>query len=177
MSLFSATAEDLFEAVIKGDATRVTKLLSKGVYVDVRNKGGNTPLLTACSSGSDNADVIQTLLDKGANVNQRTETDSALIIAHRMLAARYGWSSDSNLQPAMRTLVGKSDGLGGGSTPLMYASAFGLVRVVQTLLAYPLIDVAVVNKAGATALSIARAEDSSKHKAIVDMLQKAGASA
>ena len=172
MSLLKSTEKDLFDAVHKGDAARVGKLLAKDLYVDAQNKGGHTPLLEA--SSRDNLDVVQILLDRGANVNQLSETDAALVIAEKAMAAKFGWS-DSNLPPAMRTLVGKSNGTKGGSTPLMYASAFGHVHVVKTLLASQGIDVNARNKAGATALSIAQAGDRSDHKKIAEILEAAGA--
>lgn len=82
---------------------------------------------------------------------------------------------DGSISALLLALVGRSKGKEGGSTPLMYASVFGHVRIVQTLLTSPEIDVNAMNKVGATALSIARVGDSRNHKTILEMLENAGA--
>lgn len=89
ISFFKPTENDLFDAVLKGDSTRVENLLAKGLYVDVHNKGGNTPLLVA--SCCNKTAIVQILLNAGANVNYRSINDISVVIGHMAVVAIFGW--------------------------------------------------------------------------------------
>ena len=60
-------AEDIHTAALKGDVVAIQKLISQGVKIDERNRGGMTALHVAC--GSNKIDVVKFLLNKGAAVN------------------------------------------------------------------------------------------------------------
>ena len=55
----------LFDAVRSNDPSAVASLVQAGVYIDVADSDGRTPLLIAITSG--NPTLVQTLLDLGAD--------------------------------------------------------------------------------------------------------------
>src|SRR5882762_4713488 len=65
----SDKAEALSDAVRKGDAAAVKKLLDEGVDVDTKYRYDRTPLSFACDRG--HVEVVKLLLDRGADVNAK----------------------------------------------------------------------------------------------------------
>ncbi|MBA3014837.1 MAG: ankyrin repeat domain-containing protein [Proteobacteria bacterium] len=132
--------------------------------IEAKNEFEKTPLMVAAGEG--NAELVKELLDKGADVNAKTDTlgRTAMIIA-----ARYGQSevvdillragADVNVQTTM------------GCTALLHASAHGHSEVVGTLLSNNAETDAQTTK-GYTPLMEATKEG---HSEIVKMLLKHGA--
>jgi hypothetical protein len=80
-------ADELFVAAEKGDLSVVKRLLDEGGpghwQVDDVQENGMWPLLVAAAGG--HKDVVEALLDKGAVVNKRRESDGATALS---MAAR-----------------------------------------------------------------------------------------
>ncbi len=60
---------DLLTASARGDLHNVTRLLDRGVPVDVRDAQGNTALMVACRNCQ--LEVVRMLLERGADVNAK----------------------------------------------------------------------------------------------------------
>lgn len=75
-SLNSASnARLLIEMAEAGNITAVTRLIDAGVPIDVRGGMGETPLHWACWKG--NADLIRTLIERGAPLEEREHSYNA----------------------------------------------------------------------------------------------------
>lgn len=68
----TATDDDLFGAILKGDMPALDDALARGANVNARGPGKMTPLFFAVQAG--NADAARRLLDKGADVDARNES-------------------------------------------------------------------------------------------------------
>jgi hypothetical protein len=118
--------EELFIAVMSGDAPKVKELLSKGANVNARDENGQTPLHWAAIHGR--VDVARLLLEHGADVNARDENGQtplrwAAIHGHVDVARLL---LDHGADPSIRDRDGR--------TPLDIARAMGhkeLVRVIE----------------------------------------------
>ena len=60
---------ELIDAAVKGDNTRITKLLAAGINVNVRDSNGGTPLAHAAWFG--HVETVKLLIEKGADVNAK----------------------------------------------------------------------------------------------------------
>ena len=69
----SASSDDIFKAARKGDSSRVSSLLLSGISPDAQDRRGMTPLHFAAIGG--HAEIIKTLLAKGANLNLKNEME------------------------------------------------------------------------------------------------------
>lgn len=66
-SLNECFAQSLSMAAWKGDISKVTKLISKGVDVNLKDDEGRTALSMASSKGR--TDIVELLIDNGADIN------------------------------------------------------------------------------------------------------------
>ncbi len=170
MAFLKSKDEKLFKAVEGGDSERVRKLLENGASVDATTSDGSSqPLHQACTQGL--ADIATVLLDNGADVNKRTESDLAVAISSGLMKHL----TDGTSSGATGALLGGSDGREGGSTPLMFAVLSCNVDLIKLLLAHPQIDINARNNAGATALSVSQNGVQPAHKEITELLEGAGA--
>lgn len=73
-------AQDIYEAAKNGNIKRLAQLVDlKKDTLNVVDAAGLTPLMAACLSNQDRA--VQFLLDHGADVNVKTASGTALILA------------------------------------------------------------------------------------------------
>lgn len=148
----------LFWASQEGRLEVVNELLVAGANVHRPNAGTNTPLQVASEGG--HAGVVDALLAFGANPRYKDAlNDTALHFA----SATLGGSSvrivilliDAGAEVDARS--------GDGTTPLMWAAAFGNVLTVKTLLTHGA-DVGIVDGAGRdAAASVCRCLESRPH--------------
>jgi ankyrin repeat protein len=68
----------LFHAVFLGDIKIVEKILDEGIDVNITNKDGITPLITAVKNGYTN--IVKLLIEKGANVNVKDNNGDPIIL-------------------------------------------------------------------------------------------------
>lgn len=69
-------SQELIDAVAANNTNTVNNILTTEVDVNYTNNNGSTPLLVACRNG--NLDIVRTLLDNGAIVNNPYSNYSAL---------------------------------------------------------------------------------------------------
>ena len=71
---------DLIDATLNGDIELVRELLENGADINIRDNGGDTPLILASIKG--HTDIVRLLLENEANVNSiGYDGDTALIRA------------------------------------------------------------------------------------------------
>lgn len=90
MSPMAASVDDLILAVWGFDTAKATALIEGGVDVNGKDANGNCPLLLACSY-KDNEQMIELLLDKGADPNvfgPNGETPLGLAAKYSLQAVR-----------------------------------------------------------------------------------------
>lgn len=63
-------------AVRKNDLQEVTQLLAAGTDIETHDEAGQTPLMTACLSADASLEMVNLLLDHGANPNGLTRVES-----------------------------------------------------------------------------------------------------
>ena len=161
---------DLIENSKKGDIEKVNLLLDKtSVGVNDQDKDGMTPLIAAASRGerSQNADVMDVLIEKGANVNkQNNQGETALYVASKngqKLAVEILLSHKAN--PNLKTNTGE--------TPLLAAVRNEDDEIVDTLLnEYDTVaDVTIPDAKGFTPLEISKTlKNDDKREKIMDLL-------
>lgn len=116
----------MIEAVAEGDVERVKELLNDGIYPNVQDIDGWTPLMWAAQDG--NVEMINTLIEAGADPNIIDYYEETALIK-----AIY-----SNNIEAINLLIlsgadpNMADSL--GWTPLMYAATNGNIEPVKALL-------------------------------------------
>ena len=161
---------DLIENSKKGDIEKVNVLLDKtNVGVNDQDKDGMTPLIAAASRGerSQNADVMDLLIEKGANVNkQNNQGETALYVASKngqKLAVEILLSHKAN--PNLKTNTGE--------TPLLAAVRNEDDEIVDTLLnEYDTVaDVTIPDAKGFTPLEISKTlKNDNKREKIMEFL-------
>ena len=161
---------DLIEHSKKGDVEKVNVLLDKtSVGVNDQDKDGMTALIAAASQGerSQNADVMDLLIEKGANVNkQNNQGETALYVASKngqKLAVEILLSHKAN--PNLKTNTGE--------TPLLAAVRNGDDEIVDTLLnEYDTIaDITIPDAQGLTPLEVSKTlEENDKRQKIMEFL-------
>lgn len=136
-------------AALHGKASAVEFLLDHGASVDLRDKLGNTALLSAAIGGY--RQIIQVLIDRGADVNaQNNNGDTALMMA----------SKNGHVEVVQQLLDAHADinaRNNKGNTALYLASQSGHLWVVLILLNH-YADVNAQNNNGDTALHVASRE-------------------
>lgn len=159
----------LLDAVRKGDAAEVARLLKAGVSVDHRDEAKRTPLLVA--THADNVDIARLLIAAGADVNAKDNIrDTPFLFAGaqgrneilKLILA----TGKANLADTNRY----------GGTALIPAAHHGHPETVKILLRTR-IDKDHVNNLGWTALleAVVLGNGGRVHTDIVRMLVKAGA--
>jgi ankyrin repeat protein len=151
----------LWTAAKSGDATKVRDILSRGAkpdeFVEDR-EGKHLALVSAAREG--HLEVVQVLIQGGANVNAVAQEGFTGKITPLMAAARAGRVEAIKALLAAKADVGSKDvefGGGGGETALHYAARGGHAEAIKTLVA----GGAVVNakaSGGRSPLSIAAEE-------------------
>jgi ankyrin repeat protein len=113
----------LFQAVKDGDHQSVEKLLIQGVYANIKNKDGETPLHVASKKGDTGA--VKILLRNNANVNAKTNRgEISLHFAANAQVAELLLKKNPN--PNVKD--------SNGETPLFGASSRGYTDTVELLL-------------------------------------------
>ena len=114
------------EAVAEGDVEKVKELLNYGIYPDVQDMDGWTPLMWAAQDG--NVEMINTLIEAGADPNIADYYEETALIK-----AIYSNNIEAInlliLSGADQNMVDSS-----GWTPLMYAATNGIIEPVKALL-------------------------------------------
>jgi ankyrin repeat protein len=129
----AARADDLFDAVNKGDVVQARKLLDGGANVNGRGEDDQTPLHRAAIAR--NPEMVALLLARGADVKARTK-QAGFTALHRTVLTDVP-------EIVAQLLAGGADPDGGWSakalrpnaTPLWWAARNGYVDVARLLLA------------------------------------------
>lgn len=152
----SNTQEDLTQAAVYGNLSRVKALLAARVNVNATDAFGKTALMHAAQFGY--LDVVQALLNAGADVNAKEDTYGTTAL---MLAVDYPQIVrvllDAKADVDAKTNMGGMFRPSKGSTALMIAAQHGQIAVVNALLADGA-DVNASDDKGATALILASHE-------------------
>jgi WD40 repeat protein len=159
----AAIIAPFFNAINKGEISKVKNLLATGIDPNTKDDIGLTPLWIA--SGKGNGKIAEVLLNAGADV-KGTSLGNATAL---WFASQKGHLHIVKLLIAHDADVNAMDELGG--TALQWAAYFGHIEVVKLLLSHNA-SVNASRKSGQTALSMAL---SNGHKDIAQVLQAAGA--
>ena len=161
-------AQALLDAAARGDVAAVGRSLEAGVKVDVRDRGGRTPLLLA--THGNHVEAARLLIAAGADVNARDSIqDSPYLYAGargRTEILKMTLAAGADLKSLNRY----------GGTALIPACHYGHVDAVKVLLATT-IDIDHVNNLGWTALleAVILGDGGPVHTEIVRLLLGAGA--
>lgn len=164
----------LHTAVLSGKTAVVEILVERGAKVEALDNIGRTPLLTYASSGSTNLEVLQILLEAGANPNA-TEPASTLSVLDYV--AIRGKIDEAKLLVAAGANANASNNLY-GETPLHFAlncskGAIGNHALVEFLIVHGA-DVNIRDNRGHTPLDYVR-RCTPNNGLMFDILAKAGA--
>lgn len=125
-SFSSSEATLISEAVAEGNVERVKELLNDGIYIDIQDMDGWTPLMWAAQDG--NVEIINILIEAGADPNMIDYYEETALIK-----AIY-----SNNIEAINALISQGADPNttdsSGWTPLMYAATNGEIEPVKVLL-------------------------------------------
>ena len=146
-----------------GSIAAVEMLLSHGCNIDVRDSGGDTPLMHATRLG--NTEVVEYLLAQGANPLLRNTSDLGLlhlaVLSDNVLTIKAVLSTNLDINARCTVL---------GITPLLFCLAQGKLEAANYLLAMGA-DENLKSKDGLTVLSAAAI---SGNVAAIEMLLKRG---
>jgi len=120
--------DDLINASINGDTSKVRNLLTKGAKVNAKDSDGVTALMWASEKG--HTEVVKVLLAKGADVNIR---ESSAGMTALMVAAAGGYTAIVDALLAKAADVNAKD-YNLGATPLMGAAEYGYTDVIKALI-------------------------------------------
>jgi ankyrin repeat protein len=120
--------ESLLNAVDRGDVAETRKALQTGAKVDLRNNQGRTPLMIAANAG--HFDVATILVDKGADVNARTPTQTGSSVLAFAVGGKNLKTIDYLISHGAELDLKSRD----GSTPLCHAAVRGETEIVALLL-------------------------------------------
>lgn len=141
----AATGQLLLEAVVRGDGSDVFRLLGKGVYTEVRDENGYSPLLIAVKNG--NVKVVKMLLTAGADYEARSQGDEGVL----ELALDLG--SEEMTSCLLESGASPDEVCADGDPAILKAAALRDLSAVELLLKYKVKTDAVGNT-GRTALHI-----------------------
>lgn len=164
-------SDDLCTAAAAGDVAAVERLLAIGLSIDARDGRGATALLHALGTG--HRDVVDFLLDHGADPLQVTETGAT------SLSAAIHAGDTQMLAMLLERGVDVNHRVEGGPTALMVAAALGALPLVALLLEKGA-GVDAVDGCGMSALHGAaqdafRSNDAKRSCALLGQLLDAGA--
>lgn len=153
----------------RGDKARVIMLLDRGAPVETADSDGRTLLMWACFYGS--ADLVNTLLQKGADPKRRANAETLFPCVTALQCAAAGGSSD--IIPILLSRGADiEEGNGHGLSPLMFA-ILSESETATEILVKAGANVNHRDGQGRTPLSLAR--DASNKKELKKILQAAGA--
>lgn len=150
VNAISGVSSPLISAIMAGNIPVVTWLIANGASVELESKAG-TPLLVA-GQFSDNTqgEIIQILIDSGADIHKISSTQDTAIL-HYVIA--------HNFIDIAKTLIGlgvdlrKLSAL--GETPITMAAKYGHLEIMKALIEKDPTLVNNVNSNGASALLVA----------------------
>ena len=157
--------DEIIEAAKKGKRRKIQKLINQGVYVDIKDKNGMTPLVYSAYKGY--PQIVKILAKAGAEIDLKTNNylkDTPLILAAR----------EDNLGTVKVLLIAGSDHSiqnTYGNNALMEAASEGHLKIVKKLIENQ-VDINVANNNGRTALMLAA---QAGHLDIVELLINSGA--
>ncbi|WP_312831505.1 M48 family metallopeptidase [Sedimentibacter saalensis] len=125
-TLAEEDATAITEAVAESDVERVNELLNDGMYADVQDMDGWTPLMWAAQDGD--VEIMNVLIQAGADPNMVDYYEETALIR-----AIYS----QNVEAINLLLLSGADpnmADSSGWTPLMYAAANGVIEPVEALL-------------------------------------------
>jgi ankyrin repeat protein len=125
-TLAEEDATAITEAVAERDVERVNELLNDGMYADVQDMDGWTPLMWAAQDGD--VEIMNVLIQAGADPNMVDYYEETALIR-----AIYS----QNVEAINLLLLSGADpnmADSSGWTPLMYAAANGVIEPVEALL-------------------------------------------
>jgi ankyrin repeat protein len=156
---YAFSQEDTFSLVRSGDLDKLSSVLkSEPDLIDLPNKDGFTMLILAAYKGHD--EIVDFLLNVGANVNYNSEMGTALTAA--VFRGNYKMSQNLLNNKANPNLTDLK-----GVTPLMYAIQFKNKDLIKLLLKYNS-DKKLLDSTGKTAFEYAI---NSKDEEIIDILK------
>jgi ankyrin repeat protein len=189
--------EFLLTAARHGDTTAITKALTAGADINTVDKNGMTPLMkavlhkkasavalliaakanvniannghTALMFSADDANILNMLIDAGADINTAANKKETVLI----FAVKYACTETIKILLSKPTIqVNAVDHE--GNSALMHAPLFGkrCPEITQLLIKHPSINVNTINHMGETALSLAKSQ---KQTVLINILIKAGA--
>lgn len=125
-TLAEEDATAITEAVAESDVERVNELLNDGMYADVQDMDGWTPLMWAAQDGD--VEIMNVLIQAGADPNMVDYYEETALIR-----AIYSQNVDAI---SLLLLSGADPNMADSSgwTPLMYAAANGVIEPVEALL-------------------------------------------
>lgn len=153
----------LHVAAQHGSIAIVRQLLQAGATVDVASLDGTTALMLAAENGF--PDVVNVLLERGADPSATTSLGWTAI--HLAVLSSKTQSQSACIQALLEAGADIDEETNGGKTPLILASALGLIEVVEMLIACGA-DIHARTVDGATALMLASEQ-------VIPILARAGA--